>query len=71
MRIEKWQCHSSRTLVTCRNMTNGRFDLVAVSCSTPMTMPLSMRTATEIQSVSKCKNNAFGTYIVGRNQEVY
>ena len=33
------------TLVDCRNKTNGRFDLIASSCSTPIIIPLSIRTA--------------------------
>lgn len=33
------------TLVTWRNMTNGRLERVAASCSTPMTIPLSIKTA--------------------------
>ena len=33
------------TLVTCRNMANDRLVRVAASTSTPMMMPLSMRTA--------------------------
>ena len=33
------------TLVACRNKTKGKLDLMAASYSTPMIIPLSMRTA--------------------------
>jgi hypothetical protein len=37
------------TLVACLNITNDRFVLVAASYSTPMMIPLSMRTAVDRQ----------------------
>jgi predicted transcriptional regulator len=37
--------NEERTLVVWRNITNGRFILVAISCSAPIMIPLSIKTA--------------------------
>jgi len=41
------------TLVACLNITNGRFFRVAASCSAPIMIPLSMRTALDRKKISK------------------
>jgi hypothetical protein len=48
-RREQFQCTQALTLVACRKVTNGRFDLAAISCSEPMILPLFMSTAAPYQ----------------------
>jgi len=54
------------TLVTIRNITNGRDTLAAASCSTPIIMPLSISTAILGVNIGNA-NKARLTYIMDRN----